>query len=357
MQRVFFTFCFMLTCVFGIAAELAEEIEFRPEVNDAPIKVTGEILVEAQDGGVLMLADDGYIWTIQPNQIVKRNKLEVPMTPVSTAEMKRRLMEQNKGFEVYQTAHYIILHNTNERYAKRVGTLFEQLYKGFFAYWENQGWELPEPRFPFVAMVFANRDDYLQYSLPQVGETAKAVLGYYDLRNNRMITYFNRNLERNIATLVHEATHQLAYNCKVQTRYADNPKWVSEGLAMFFESPDFKSPKGWRAIGKVNQVNLSRWRNYQRNRPAESLVTLLADDSRFNNASTALAAYGESWALTYFLIKTRREKYVSYLRELSKGKRLIERTKKERIEMFESSFGETIVGLDKAFVTYMRRIR
>ena len=30
MQRVFFTFCFMLTCVFGIAAELAEEIEFRP---------------------------------------------------------------------------------------------------------------------------------------------------------------------------------------------------------------------------------------------------------------------------------------------------------------------------------------
>ena len=46
-----------------------------------------------------------------------------------------------------------------------------------------------------------------------------------------MTTFNVPDWERNVATIIHEATHQLAYNSGMQRRYADNPMWVSEGLA------------------------------------------------------------------------------------------------------------------------------
>ena len=183
------------------------------------------------------------------------------------------------------------------------------------------------------------------------------VIGYYGLHSNRVMTFYIPNWERNVATIVHEATHQLAYNCGLQRRFADNPMWVSEGMATFFEAPDLSQPGKWRSIGRVNHVNLQRWRNYVRNRPEESLVTLLGDDSRYENSATAAKAYGEGWAFTYFLIKTKRKEYIRYLRMLSDGRILAERTPRERIEMFEQAMDSTMAELDKAFLTYMRRVR
>ncbi len=343
-----------LTGAVGLATET---IEFREE-KAGNLSIQGEILVEAQDGGVMMLADDGRIWTIQPAQIVSRKSDPDALEPIDADEMERRMLaEMPAGYRVYRTSHYVIVHNTNEAYVRRVGTLFEQLYRGFFAYWKNQQWDLPEPRFPLVALVLADRNSFLAYGVEEVGETAQSVIGYYHLASNRMTTFNVPNLERNIATIIHEATHQLAYNCGLQRRFADNPMWVSEGLATFFEAPDFNNPRGWRSIGRVNQVNLERWRKYARSRPAESLTTLLADDTRFRSAATATDAYAECWSLTYFLLKTRRKEYVEYLRLLSEGKPLVEKTRRERIQMFEQAFAGTLQEIDKAFVTYMNRVR
>ncbi len=352
-------FCLIVStlALTGSPASAVETIEFR-EPKAGTIEIKGEILVEARDGGVMLLADDGRIWTIQPEQIVDRKSDQTAMQPVDADQMEQRMLaEMTSDFDVYRTSHYVIVHNTNEAYVRKVGTLFEQLYRGFFAYWKNQRWELPEPRFPLVALVLSDRRSFLEYGMAEVGETAKSVIGYYHLASNRMTTFNVPNLERNIATIIHEATHQLAYNCGVQTRFADNPMWVSEGLATFFEAPDFNNPRGWRSIGRVNQVNLERWRNYVRNRPAESLSTLLADDTRFRNGATATDAYAECWAMTYFLLKTRRKEYVGYLRMLSEGKPLVEKTRRERIQMFEEAFDTTLADIDKAFVTYMRRVR
>ncbi len=334
-----------------------ETVEFQTE-SGTEMKVDGEILVEAQDGGMMLLGDDGRIWTIQPDQISSRNADEQPLRPIDADEMDRRMLEEMpKGFSVYRTSHYVIVHNTNEAYVREVGTLFEKLYRGFFSYWKNQRWELPEPRFPLVALVFADRNTFLRHGTAEVGETAKSVIGYYHLASNRMTTYNVPNLERNIATIIHEATHQLAYNCNMQTRFADNPMWVSEGLATFFESPELNNPSGWRSIGRVNQVNLARWRKYLPNRPQESLLTLLSDDTRYRSAATATSAYAEGWALTYFLIKTRRKEYVQYLQMLSEGKPLVEKTRRERVQMFEEAFDTTLAEIDKAFVAYMRRVK
>ncbi|TWU41801.1 DUF1570 domain-containing protein [Novipirellula artificiosorum] len=335
-----------------------ETVNLKKTSDSKESEVTGEVLVEAQDGAIMILADDGQIWTIQPEEIVQRQSDEEELVPIDADAMASRMLaEMPAGFSVYRTVNYVIVYNTNDLHARQVAGLFEQLYRGFFAYWKNQGWELPKPRFPLVALVLADRSSFLKHAGKEVGEAAQSVIGYYHLANNRMMIFNNPDWERNVSTIIHEATHQLSYNCGLQRRYADNPMWVSEGLAMFFESPDRRNPRGWRGIGRVNEKNLLRWNHYVRNRPEESLTTLIADDTRFRNASTAEAAYAEGWALTYFLLRTKREQYVEYLRTLSAGKTKVERTKRERIEMFEKAFAMTLNELDAEFTTYMRRVR
>ena len=345
-------------------ASAVETVTFKSDPKDlvngvpAPTRtIIGEIVITAQDGGLMLRSDDGRIWTVQPDQIIDRQSDDKELSPLTSDEMAERMKrEMPSGFAVYRTSHYVIVHNTTDAYVRQVGLLFERLHKGFYTYWKNQGWKLPEPRFPLVALVLADRKDFLKHAGAEVGDTAKMVIGYYHLSSNRMTTSFMPNLERNIATIIHEATHQLAYNCGLQTRFADNPMWVSEGLAMFFESTDLKSATGWRAIGRINRVNLDRWRRYLPNRPGDSLVSLLSDDSRFRRSETAASAYGESWALTYFLLKTRKKDFVQYMRALSEGKPMVELTARERIELFESTFAP-LDEIDRSLVQYMRRLR
>ena len=355
-RLVFFTCCLTLAVTASRCVLAVETVTISDD--DKQHTVVGEALVEAQDGGLMLRADDGRIWTLQPKQIKQRKSDAEPLKPIDDDEMEKRLLSKMpKDFKVFRTQHYIVVYNSNEAYAKQVASLFENLYRGFFAFWKNQRWELPEPRFPLVAVVLKDNRAFLKHAGAEIGDLAKSVIGYYHLASNQMTTYNVANLERNVSTIIHEATHQLAYNTNMQRRFADNPMWVSEGLATFFESPDRRNPRKWRSIGRVNQINLARWHAYQGKRPQDSLATLLADDMRFKNQGSANDAYGECWALTYFLIKTKRKEYVEYLKLLSKGRPLAEKSKRERIEMFEQAFQTKLAEIDKEFVTYMRRVR
>ena len=338
----------------GSASDV-ERVTFRE--NGKTQTVTGEVMIEAKDGGVMLLGDTGRIWTLQPDVIDNRIEVEAGFTPMDSDELSHRLLnELGNDFSVHQTKHYVIVYNSSEPHAKRVGALFEALYSAFFSYWKNQRWDLPQPRFPLVAVLLKDHDSFLNYGRREIGESAESMMGYYNLASNRMITFNVPNWERNVSTIIHEATHQLAYNCGLQKRFADNPMWVSEGLATYFEAPNMKRPGKWRAVGSVNRVNLGRWNRYLRNRPQDSLFTLLADDTRYLHAATATDAYGEGWAITYFLIKTNRVRYVDYLRKLSEAKPLAETSPEQRIEMFESAMGKDWETIDKKFVKFMRRV-
>lgn len=336
-----------------------DQVTFRDSARDpARIRtVDGEVLVEAADGGIMLRGDDGQIWIVQPEEIQRRVHATTP-SPAEADDVALRWQSAlPAGFETFQTAHYVVCHPGDEGYARRVGTLFESLYRAFFTYFQNLGVDLHEPSFPLVAIVFSDHRQFLKHAKAEIGSTAEHVIGYYHLQNNAMTTFRIPNLERNIATMVHEATHQLAYNCGLQTRFADNPMWVSEGMAIFFESPDFSSPRGWRAVGRVNTVNLARWKRYVPGRRSDSLRTLISDDSRFQSAATAESAYAESWALTYFLLRTRRSEFVSYLDRLRGAERLRDVPPNERIEILEGSLGMTLEEIDRAFLTYMRTVR
>ena len=161
---------------------------------------------------------------------------------------------------------------------------------------------------------------------------------------------------RTVATIVHEATHQIAFNCGLHTRLSDCPRWFSEGIAEYFETPDLRSAKGWSGIGAVNPPRLARFQQYAAARPANSLETLLRDDARFSDPKHSLDAYAEAWALTYFLIRKHPKEYVAYLAMLSKKKPLLQDVPDKRLEQFRQAFGE-LKPLDVEFQRYMDRLR
>ena len=285
------------------------------------------------------------------------------------------------GFEVLQTHHYLICYNTSRDYAAWCGALFERLYMAFTNFWSRKGMKLHEPEFPLVAIVFNSRESYVEHSQKELGKSAEAIVGYYSLRSNRITMYdltgleslrtaggrrgssaqINRVLaepaaEQVVATIVHEATHQIAFNSGMQTRFADIPLWVSEGLAVYFETPDLQSAKGWRTIGAVNEPRLAKFREYLVTRPAGSLKSLISDDTRIRTARTALDAYAEAWALNYYLIQKHPREYLDYLKKLAAKKQLLWDNPAERLQEFQASFGD-LDQLDADFVRQIQKLR
>ncbi len=299
-----------------------------------------------------MLTADGHLWPCSAKRIVEREKLNEPFKPLTADQLAKQLVtELGNEFQIHKTAHYVVAHNTNETYVKWCAGLFERLHRGFYVYWKSRGWKLEEPKFPLVAIVFNSREAFLQYARPEVGEGVESIIGYYNMHTNRMVTYALADPERRVATLIHEAAHQIAFNSAMQTRLADNPLWVSEGLAMYFEAPDLSNSRGWGTIGKINEVNFQRFRQYLPTRPNDSLQTLIQDDRRFSGEGTSLA-YGEAWALNYFLLKTKSKQYVAYLQDLAKRPPLEATDPQRRLEEFVKAFGD-LNKLDAEFLRYM----
>ncbi len=355
-----------------------EHVTLRYQKQEA--EISGRLLVEAQDGGFLVQTRDGTIWTVQPEDLVKRASDGVAFEPLSAEDLSRQLLtELPHGFAVYRTAHYLICHNTSHEYAHWCGSLFERLYTAFTNDWTHKGFQLSEPEFPLVAIVFSDKQAYREHARTEVGEMAESIIGFFSLRTNRMtmcdltgIEAVGRSrprnrsaalkqmlarsdAERTVATIVHEATHQIAFNCGLNARYSDCPMWFSEGMAVYFETPDLSSSKGWTTIGRVNRVRLPQFQSYLRRRPPDSLTTLLTDDKRIRDAQTAENAYAEAWALTYYLLHKHADQYVDYLKTLSRKKPMVWDSPDTRLAEFKAAFGDDLKKLDADFVRFMNR--
>jgi hypothetical protein len=371
--------CILLCIALAAPALALDHVTLRRDGKQ--LHLSGRLLVTAQDGGLLLLAADGLIWAIPPDEQVKHTSDEEPFRPLTRDEMTKRLLaDLPRGFEAYGTTHYLILHNTSRAYAQWCGSLFERLYMAFTNSWTRKRFELTEPEFPLVAVVFADRPSYLKFSRPELGAAGESIIGYFALTTNRMTMYDLTGVEaqgragrigtsaqinqilaqpdalRTVATIVHEATHQIAFNCGLHTRLSDCPLWFSEGIAVYFETPDLRSANGWSGIGAVNRPRLEQFQRYSAARPADSLATLIRDDKRFRDTKKSPDAYAEAWALTYFLLHQRPKEYVAYLRVLSKKKPLLQDEPDKRLDEFRQAFGE-LKQVDTEFLRYMGRVR
>ena len=90
---------------------------------------------------------------------------------------------------------------------------------------------------------------------------------------------------------------------------------------------------------------------------ADSLATLIGDDTRLKSTETAQDAYAEAWALTYFLLKRHPQQYVEYLKRLSTKKPLLWDEPEARLAEFKQVFGKDLQKLDTELVRTMARQR
>ena len=373
----------VLMALLGWRALLAEDVViFRLDSNrDAsPITKSGRIVVQAADGGLLFEEPSGRYWRIEPDMLARRETSEAPFQHWDASETKRALLVEFPGFRVHQTQHYTLVYDASEAYARWCGSLFERLLEAYRGFWRGKGFVLEAPAQPLVVVIFGDSGSFTNYAKRELGDAFASVAGYFHLQTNRVvmqdltgrqgngrdrrgsraeISAMLRSPEAalNVATVVHEATHQAAYNTGMHARLADIPLWVSEGVAVFFETPDVENPRGWRKVDVVNPSRLGDFEKYLTSRPADSLSLLIADDHRFRNSDTAVAAYAEAWALNYFLLQVHPREYVQYLKHLAEKQPLVWSSPEERIKEFEASSGLSLIRLDAELIRYYQRRR
>lgn len=358
----------------------SDEITF--ERDGQKHSITGEILVEAQDGGVLFRKRDGQIIVIEQEEIIAMVDNDDEVKPLSKKEIEKQLLaELPDDFRVHTTKNFVIAYNTERAYAKWIGGLYERLFRGFLSHWERKrDFKLnKKPEFPLVAIVFRSHAEYSRYVEKELGTTPGSMVAYYNILTNRIAmfdltsgllpanaTLGNRNISEilsapnsldMVATVIHEGTHQLMFNTGMQTRMSDTPLWINEGLAMFFETPDLENNSGWRAIGQVNRPRLLQFRQEFNSRPENALESMLSVDERFQNEATAGYAYSEAWSFNYFLLKKHSEKYVEYLKFMATKPPLLYDTAEQRLNDFKRFFGDDIAALDREFLDYIQDIR
>jgi len=354
-----------------------EHVSWRDEKERAH-EAAGRVLLEAADGGLVFAGTDGRLWRIGQPELTSRKDAGEPFRALSPAALGKQLQKElGAGFDLVVTKHYVIVTSANRQYAQWCGTLFERLYTSFHNYWRQRGLRLSEPEFPLVAIVLSNEKEFAAFATKDVSEDMADAKGYFAIESNRMVLYdltagkdgrpadtpgeINRRLEavpRNIATVIHEATHQIAFNSGMHTRLADNPLWVVEGMATYFETPDLSSKSGWKTVGALNDERLGQFVDFvSKRRAPNSLETLVSSDARFANAETLADAYAEAWALTHLLVRTKKEAYVKYLTALAAKPRLVYDKPETRLAEFRAAFGEDLTRLDAELLKHVKRLK
>ena len=337
------------------------------------------VVVEAADGGLLLEHVDQRLEVVPPDRVIRRQALAAPPERPSARELGAAVLRTlPPGFGQLATRHYVVCFDTSRAYAMWCAALFERLHDGFMNFWRQAGVELDGPAQPLIVVIFADRGRYEASSAADLGAAADRVVGYYNLLSNRITTFDltgsdapvdrpGRSAGRAgleilaspqaaglVSTLVHEATHQLAFNCGLHRRLAAVPLWVSEGVAIYFETPDLGSDRGWRGIGGVNPPRRER---FLASRRPGWLTGIVRDDGAFREAAGALDAYAGAWAATAFLLQTRKAAFVAYVRTLSRKEPLAEDDADARLADFVAAFGAEPAALEEPIAQFVARMK
>lgn len=347
-----------------------------------PQTVTGRRIAADQAGGLCLQDDAGALWLIEGPEVVESEQLAEPFSPASAEELSSRILEElGRDFQVHTTPHYLVAYSTSRGFARWLSSLLERLHRAYTNYWGRRGVELHEPEFPLVVVVYQDQAAYRRAAARTPGAASPGVVGFYNLLNNRVAMYdltgveslrsmagkrtslrdINRMLRAPAATplvttIVHEATHQVAFNTGVTQRLANLPLWYVEGMAIYFEAPDLTSSRRWSGIGRVNMPRLATFRSNLPNWDAQRLTQLVSADRLFRDPQTAADAYAEAWALTYYLVQYREDAYTTYAQHLANQPPFVPSSAESRLAEFEEHFGP-VEELREDLVRTLSRVR
>ncbi len=342
-----------------------------------------------------LMSTDGELNALSFNEVGSFKKISPRFKSSSLVQVRDDLKRRYGGnFEVAANGHYVVCGPRGR--ARDYAKLFEGIYNRFYSYFRVRKLKVTEPEFPLVALVFPDHASFARYAAGDGVRAVRGLMGYYHHHTNRVALFdpgdsvaamdeghdfqlpawtgFPRE-QRSFSgftgaisastgssesglrdTMIHEATHQIAFNTGLHSRIGENPKWIVEGLATVYEAPGIRD--GGSHAKTADQINRDRFvwfMNYaQTRRPKGALRNFVAGDNAFN--ASLLDGYSHAWALSFYLIQTRSSAYARFLNAVAHRDPLKPYGAAERLKDFEGAFGKNLAVLDAQFLKYMKNL-
>jgi hypothetical protein len=339
------------------ASAAAADFMFRARVDDRLLE--GQpLLWNARE--IVLLGRDGQIYVIDAKKAKDQKKTSPQFFGYSSSEMKEQLQKEfGKQFDVSATRHYLVVHPQGERdqWANR----FEDLYKRFGHYFRIRGFTLEEPPYPLVAVVFRNEADYRQYAEANGSPAPPGRLGHYEEKSNRNFLYDRpakaTDWSTTSDTIIHEATHQAAFNTGIHRRFSETPAWLAEGLATMFEARGVWDAQYDRTQSdRINQGRLANFRTFvAKGWQPGTVLDLVSSDRMFQ--SDKARAYAFAWALSFYLSETQPRLYAQYLARTAERPMFARYTAEERVADFQGIFGNEMKMFETKFLRFMADVK
>ncbi len=345
------------------------------EIADFRVRAgNGKYMLEDEFGEIRILPQSN-VASIEPAPDVTAKELR--------QRYERRLLDEfGAGFNVKSTEHFVFVSDASESYVDWCGRLFESLEEGFRLYARRNGLELTDRGEPLIVVIFARQTEFIRYAAVETGAPDK-LAAYYNMQTNRVALYDLSNVEGsgvstqtrrrrstlvetreilsrpnaafNVATVVHEATHQIAFNRGVFLRTGPVALWTAEGLSLVFETPNGHATQGgWGFRGSfpknTRMINLFREKIDSMEDPFRTIV---AQEKFYQNLE---GSYAASWALFYYLYKKNPAALSKYMRHIAEKSPCTVYPAQERLKDFEEFFGDDWEKLDSAVKRYVKRL-
>lgn len=310
---------------------------------------------------VFFLERDGQLSEFAASEATNYSTIPGGFKSFSQAEIRGLLLREfGQGFETSGVGHYLVVHPAGKRdqWAPR----FEELYRSFIQYFSARGWQLTEPRFPLIAVIFPRQADFWQAAGRDGLPRMSGVLGYYSPTTNRILMFDSsaesgRDWTTNADTIIHEAAHQTAFNLGVHGRFGANPRWVVEGLGTMFEAKGvWQSRTNPQQADRINRGRLTSWRAYANGRrSADAIGQIVSSDRIF--AENPDGAYAEAWALSFFLMESEPKKYIQFLSKTAALPSFADYRAPQRLADFTAVFGSDLKMLDARMQRFMAGLK
>jgi len=340
------------------------------------VQLVGRVTVRSQAGQILLQTRDGQYHLLEKSDDVSATSDETPFAPFSAKELAESLKDEftplgrefSTEFRLLPTKHYLIVYNTSQQYAQWIGNVFETLLASYSATLKQNGFPIEKNEFPLVVVLLSNRKLFEAYARKDISSvSAQGVLAYYHKWTNRVVIYDQTGIERrwegvtgrltkqeidsilarpgareNLSSALHEAVHQIGFNCGIHHRFSPCPLWVCEGLALLFESPSIAAGTGKSAGVLVNRDryrDLARFMQKKTEDPIQKLI--MSDDPlAIGTVESVRDAYALTWGIAYFLNTRLPKQWVAYLKCMGEKKPYEPYPPEERLADFETHFGK-----------------
>ncbi len=389
--------CLSLMMVVAASGSLQAGSQPLIEVELGKEKLEGRVAAHG-DSFFWLMAQDGRLHGVTNNTVTKFRQVSPHFSSWPATVLRDQLRrELGKSFDVVGTRHYTVC-AVGERTARAYAETLEELFRSFHMYFSVRGFKMDEPEFPLVAIVFPDYESFARYAQAEKVSVSRLLKGYYLTTSNRIALYEDADaataprlapgipsdpperwglglgeethpltlpyqeawgaIEATLKdTMIHEATHQAAFNTGLHSRISETPKWVVEGLATVFEAPGIRNSGASTGVKmRINRDRFVWFGNYSKSRrKARSLESFLASDEFFK--SDVLDAYSEAWALSFFLIETRPRAYAEYLRVIAARDPLLAYPPGERVADFKRTISKELPLLEAEFLRFIGQIR